>query len=155
MSPFGYNETVAQEYYPLDQKESENLHLKWKENDETSSYHGIYYKTLPIQEYNEKIVGYEVAQKNIDSVLNGILKCEVTGKPFKIIKQELLFYIENSISLPTQHPDQRHKQRMALRNPRMLVEKLCAECGEKIITSYAKDRPEKVVCEACYKKLVY
>gem|GEM_PF-3825839 len=41
------------------------------------------------------MVGYENAVKNINECLAGTLVCEVTRKPFKIIKQELVFYIEN------------------------------------------------------------
>jgi hypothetical protein len=79
----------------------------------------------------------------------------VTGKPFKIIKQELVFYIENHLPIPTKHPDQRHKERMTLRNPRELHERHCAECGVDIITTYVPDRPERVACEGCYRKIVY
>jgi len=79
----------------------------------------------------------------------------VTGKPFKIIKQELVFYIENNLPVPTKHPDQRHKERMDLRNPRKLYERTCAECEKDIVTTYSPDRPERVVCEECYRKLVY
>jgi len=84
-----------------------------------------------------------------------MVQCEVTKKPFKIIKQELVFYIENSVPIPTRHPDQRHKERMELRNPRTLYERQCAECGKDMITTYNTERPEKIVCEACYQKLVY
>jgi len=116
---------------------------------------GTYYKPQQIREYDEKIVGLEVAQKNIDAINAGILQCEVTGKPFKVIKQELAFYIENNLPLPTKHPDIRHAERMKIRNPRELHERDCDECGEKIITTYSPDRPEKILCEACYRKQVY
>ena len=100
-------------------------------------------------------MGYELAQKNIEDLLGGILKCEVTEKPFKIIKQELAFHIEHNIQLPKKHPDQRHKERMDMRNPRTLYERTCSECHTDIITTYSPDRPERVVCEECYRKLVY
>ena len=79
----------------------------------------------------------------------------MTKKPFKVIKQELVFYIENHLPIPTKHPDQRHKERMALRNPRELHERICPECKKQMITTYGPERPEKVVCEECYRKLVY
>jgi len=110
---------------------------------------------LPIQEYDEKIVGYERAQKNIENLLNGILKCETTGKPFKVIKQELAFHIEHHIPLPKNHPDQRHKERVAQRNPRKVYERTCSECHKNITTSFAPERKERIVCEECYRKLVY
>lgn len=100
-------------------------------------------------------MGYEIAKKNIDAVIDSILQCEVTGKPFKIIGQELVFHIEHSIPLPTKHPDQRHKERMDLRNPRKLHERTCTECQKEIITTYSPERTERIVCEECYRKLVY
>lgn len=155
LSPFCYDETVAAEHFPLSETEVREKWWKWKGEEETSSYHGPYYTTLPAREYNEKLVGYETAQKNIDALLNGILECQVTKKPFKIIKQELVFYIENDLPIPDSHPNQRHLQRLAQRNPRTLHERTCAECGEKMITTYSPERTEKVVCEKCYHKLVY
>lgn len=127
----------------------------WYDGENKNTYIGEHRTPLPIREYDEKIVGYEVAQKNIDAILASIIQCEVTEKPFKIIRQELAFYIENGINLPTKHPDVRHKERMNIRNPRELHERDCGECGEKIITTYSPDRPEKILCEACYRKQVY
>ncbi len=84
-----------------------------------------------------------------------MLQCEITGKPFKIIPQELVFYIENSVPIPTKHPDQRRKERMSLRNPQKFYERTCSECNKNILTTYPPERPEKVVCEECYRKLVF
>ena len=100
-------------------------------------------------------MGYERAQNNIEDILGGILKCEVTEKPFKIIKQELAFHIENHIQLPKKHPDQRHKERLSQRNPRKIYERNCAECHKNITTSFVPERKERIVCEECYRKLVY
>ncbi len=83
------------------------------------------------------------------------MKCEVTGKPFKIIRQELAFSIEHSLPIPTRHPDQRYRERMDMRNPRILHERTCQECQKAIMTTYAPERPEKVLCEECYRKIVY
>jgi len=154
LSPFGYNETVANEYFPMTEDEVRAKGWNWHTED-TKPFEGIVYIPLPIREYDERVVGFETAQKNIDVVLAGTIVCEFTKKPFKIIKQELLFYIENSIPIPTKHPDQRHKERMDLRNPRTLYERACSECGKDIMTTYAPERPEKVVCEDCYRKIVY
>lgn len=155
MSPFRYDETVANEQFPLSEKEVRAKWWKWKGEEETSSYHGDYYAPLEIDQYDEKKIGFEIAQKNIYEVINWILKCEATWKPFKIIKQELVFYIEHGIPLPTKHPDERHSERMGKINPRKLYEKKCNECTKMMITTYALGRPEKVMCEECYRKLVY
>ena len=154
LSPFWYNETVANEYFPMTESEVQVKGWNWYA-EPTAIFSGTSYIPLPIREYDERVVWNTLAQKNIDEVLAGIIQCEVTGKPFKIIKQELAFYIENSIPIPVKHPDQRHKERMNLRNPRTLFERTCAECYKDIITTYAPKRLEKVVCEECYRKLVY
>jgi hypothetical protein len=154
LSPFGYNETIAQEYFPLNETQAKEKGWNWH-NEESKWSSTNSYTPLPISQYDERIVGYEWAQKNIDELLGAIVICEITGKPFKLIKQELLFYVQNGIPLPTKHPDQRHKERMALRNPREIYERNCAECAKSITTTYSPARPEKVFCEECYHKLVY
>ena len=154
-SPFWYNETVAQEYFPMTEEEVKTKGWNWYEGENKNTYIWNHYTPLPIREYDERIVGNTVAQKNIDEILAGIIQCELTGKPFKIIKQELAFYIENWIPIPTKHPDQRYQERMNLRNPRELYERACSECEKYIITTYASERPEKVLCEECYHKLVH
>jgi len=60
-----------------------------------------------------------------DSILEKAILCEVTGKPFRIIKPELEFYRKHNLPIPRRHPDQRHLDRMALRNPRKLFDRVC------------------------------
>ncbi|KKP36762.1 MAG: hypothetical protein UR28_C0038G0001, partial [Candidatus Peregrinibacteria bacterium GW2011_GWF2_33_10] len=52
-------------------------------------------------------------------------------------------------------PDQRHKDRMALRNPRKLWKRNCIKCNAEIQTTYAPERKEIVYCEKCYLESVY
>ncbi|MCX6807789.1 MAG: hypothetical protein NTZ80_03270, partial [Patescibacteria group bacterium] len=78
-----------------------------------------------------------------------------TKKPFRIIKQELDFYRKHNLPLPKRHPDQRHKDRLSLRNPRKLWHRTCNKCNISIQTSYSPDRSETVYCEKCYLETVY
>ncbi len=155
LSPFWYNETVAQEYFPMTAEEVRAKGWNWYEGENKNTYIWNHYTPLPISQYDERVVWFDAATQHINECLNWIIQCEVTWKPFKVIKQELAFYIENSIPIPTKHPDQRHIERMNLRNPRKLYERTCAECQKEITTTYAPERPEKVVCEECYHKIVY
>ena len=144
LSTMDYNETLAQEYYPLTQAQVLQRGWKWQaEEVKTDSYMG---PTLQIQ----PCIG-DVS----DEICTQILHCEVTGKPYKIIPQELKFYREMGIPIPRRCPDQRHKDRMALRNPRKLWKRQCAKCAAAIETTYAPERPEIVYCEKCYLKSVY
>jgi hypothetical protein len=144
LSPFGYNESVAQEYFTLTEKESKSRGWHWyPEANTEENYLG------PIVEIPRKIEEADA------SICEKILRCEATGKPYKIIPQELKFYRQMNIPIPKKCPDQRHKERMALRNPRKLWKRKCQKCAKPIETTYAPDRPEIVYCESCYLASVY
>ncbi len=104
----------------------------------------------------EKIISADKLPKNIveipDDILNWAIECEITKKPFRIIKQELDFYRKNNLPIPKIHPDQRHIERLKLRNPRKLFARKCDKCGKDIQTTYAPERPEIIYCEECYSK---
>ena len=138
LSPHGYNETVAQDYMPLDKQEVERLGWKWCEDKDDESYMGA--EVLVPDKIDE--VGDDICEK--------ILVCEGSGKPFKITTQELAFYRQQQIPLPRRSPAQRHIDRDELRNPRKLWTRECAKCQKGIITSYSTERPETVYCESCY-----
>lgn len=155
LSPFAYNETVANEYFPLDKAGVSDLGGKWLDIDYSAKYEGPVYSPKPIEAYKE-------SEEERQKLLSGILKCEISGRPFKIIPQELVFYIKNNISVPTKHFDIRYKERFGLRNPRALYERGCmceesdhghiGRCDAKFKTSYNPDRPEKIYCENCYQR---
>ena len=106
-----------------------------------------------------KIIPAEKLPENIsdipDDILNWAIECEITKKPFKIIKPELEFYRKHNLPIPRRHPDQRHLDRMKLRNPRKLFERNCDKCGANMQTTFAPERKEIVYCEKCYEKEVY
>ena len=90
-----------------------------------------------------------------DDFLNQTITCEISGKPFRMVKKELEFYRKHNIPLPHKHPDQRHKERMAQGNPKRLRDRQCMKCGVAIKTSYAPERKEVIYCEACYNHEIY
>ena len=143
MSPFGYNETVAQEYYPLTKKGALHNGLKWADEVDIKSYKDPVYK-MPD---NIKDVEKDIAKQ--------VLTCEKSGKPYKIIEQELKYYKDHNLPIPRRSPHQRHLDRMAIRAPRRLWKRNCSKCKKIIGTTFATDRPEKVYCEKCYLNTVY
>lgn len=145
-SPFAYNETVAQEYFPLTKEEALSKGYKWREMDDDISN---VEKTIPASRLPDSINDIP------DDILNWAITCEETKRPFKIIKQELDFYRKMHLPVPHLHPDERHRRRMARRNPRKLWSRTCDQCGKEIQTTYASDRPEIVYCEECYQQAVY
>jgi hypothetical protein len=139
LSPFGYNEVVAQEYYPLSKEDALAKGYKWKDEDEAHDYQGP----------------EVLADDEDDDITKKILRCEASGKLYKITPHELKFYKQMGLPVPRRCPDQRHLDRMALRNPRALWKRECSKCGASVQTSYSPDRVEQVYCEECYLKEVY
>ncbi len=146
MSPFAYNETVAQEYFPLSKTEVAKRGWKWREPEEPD-----------FSDITKKIPGEKLPddiRAIPDDILNWAIICPQSKKLFRIQKGELAFYRKLGLPVPRFHPDVRHAARMKRRNPRQLWTRTCAECGTKVETSYAPERPEKIYCEKCYLKMI-
>ncbi len=130
ISLFGYNETIAAEYFPL--TKSEVLQKKW-------TWH----------EKEEKLEGDEVLQSN------KTLHCKVSKKPYKLTPQEIAFYQRLNIPHPEECFDVRHEKRQQQRTPRKLWKRSCSKCSAAIETTYAENRPETVYCDRCYYEFFY
>ena len=160
-SPFCYNETVAQDYFPLEKEEVLKIGFNWKESEIRNYKPTIKAKDLPD---NIKDVP--------DSIMSEIIECEHNGNckdrcttAFKIIPNELIFYRRFNIPLPRLCYGCRHYERLKKRNPMKLWHRTCmcskenhdhkGKCEIEFETSYAPDRPEIIYCERCYQKEVY
>lgn len=131
INPFCYNETQAQEYFPLTKEQAINKGWTWK---------------------NEK----NNSEGEHDHVcLRGLPTCISCNKNFKIIPQEKKFYQDNEIAFPQKCPNCRHLDRIKFRNPNKFWQRLCDKCNQQIMTTYSPDRPEKIYCKKCYQKEVY
>lgn len=142
LSPYGYNETVAQEYFPLTKEMALKKGHKWKDIDARD--YQIQTSVIP-----------DTLNEIPDLITQKILACETCKKNYKIIPQELAFYRKKMLPIPRLCHDCRHSDRMSLRNPRKLWKRSCSKCGVTIETTYSPDRPGSVYCEPCYLQAVY
>ena len=167
-SSFSYNETVAQEYFPLTKEQALSQGYSWKDPDRRDYKITRKPEELPdhIEDVNEKI-------------LTEVIGCVHEGKcldqcttAFKIIQPELQFYKKMNLPLPRLCPNCRHYERLTQRNPLKLWHRKCqcagaksengvytntakhqhneGHCQNEFETSYAPDRKEIVYCEQCY-----
>lgn len=83
------------------------------------------------------------------------MTCEETGKPYKIIPQELEFYRKMGLPIPRVSVEQRHKHRFTQQKPHVLHDKPCSSCQTPLRSVYSPSDPEKILCEPCYLKTVY
>jgi hypothetical protein len=141
-SPFAYNETLSQEYFPLTKEQVQAKGWKWKEEDK--------------HQYQQQTCAIPDDIKDVkDAITHETLACINCSKNYKIVPQELAFYQKMNLTIPRKCSDCRHKNRLALRNPRKLYARQCAKCNTEIHTTYAPTRPEIVYCESCYLKEIY
>ncbi|MBI4408026.1 MAG: hypothetical protein HY565_06025 [Candidatus Kerfeldbacteria bacterium] len=154
-SPFGYNETVAHEYFPMNKADVERNGWKWRDNT------GGTFGKETITSIAEDTEQAEDAEK----ITKEILACVTCHRNYQIIPQELKMYQHMGVALPRKCPNCRHLRRIKLRNPRRLWKRQCmctqpshhheARCANQFETSYEPDRKELVYCESCYQKEIY
>jgi hypothetical protein len=161
ISFFAYNETIAQEYFPLDKKMARKHGYKWNEEKE---------RNYKIDIKNEDIP--DTIETTKEDILGKVIECEHKGKcneqcteAFKIIESELQFYKRMNLPIPHLCPNCRHYKRLKQRNPLELWHRQCmcdkdnhihkGKCEVEFKTPYSPDRPEIVYCEKCYQQEVY
>lgn len=147
LAPFGYNETLAQDYFPLGKEEALARGYGWQDF-QTGTYGKETIKKGEVSGTIEEIK---------DNILSQILVCEECGKNYRITQAELEFYRRMHLPLPRKDFECRHRDRLKKRNPRKLWHRKCMKegCQNEFETSFAPDRPEIVYCERCYQQEVY
>ena len=153
LSPFSYNETVAQEYFPLTKEEAIKQGYKWKDKEERNYQIDIKIEKIP-----------DSINDTIDNITSKIIECGHKGncnqqctEAFKIIPEELQFYQRMNLPLPRLCPNCRHYERLSQRNPMKLWHRSCMKegCNNEFETTYDPNKPEIIYCEKCYQQEVY
>ncbi|PCI24846.1 hypothetical protein COB57_03700 [Candidatus Peregrinibacteria bacterium] len=103
MSPFGYNETTANDYYPLSKQQVQKKQWKWHTDTSEQNYFG------------KKYIIPENIEDTDENICQHILSCEINGQLYKITPQEFLFYKKWNINIPRICPEQRYKERQGKR----------------------------------------
>ena len=154
ISPFGYNETIAQDYFPQTKADilSNGYNYIEREQPEQRITHTT--KDLPPDIHDTS-----------DDIVNYVIECETCKRPYKIIQNEFLFLKKFNLPVPRSCFECRHQERFKLVNPPRLWRRECmcdkkhpnheGKCEVEFETSYAPERPEIVYCERCYQQEVY
>ncbi|MFA6024355.1 MAG: hypothetical protein WC777_04040 [Candidatus Gracilibacteria bacterium] len=144
-SPYGYNETTAQLFYPTTKDQAQAKGFNWEDD-----LPGTYGKET-LTQVPDKI------QDVTDSIVEEILACEYCKKNYKITAHELNYYRKKNIPLPRACFNCRRLNRHGMRNPRKFWLRNCmnAGCTQSFHSTISPDRPEIVFCESCYLQSVY
>ena len=154
LSPIAYNESLAQDFFPIDQKLAEKKGLIWRDQNLREFEITIDSKNLPD---DIKDVG--------DNLLKEIIKCENCSRAYRIIPLELQFYRRIRLPIPHLCIDCRFLKRFKLVNPLKLWQRSCMcdkanhfhgneKCEVEFETSYSPEQPDVVFCEKCYQQEV-
>ena len=158
--PFAYNETKAQEYFPLTKEETLEKGYRWKEREDRQ-----YAITHEAADLPDSILeaGDDISDAVIGCGHKGMCNDNCT-RAFKILKAEIQFCKRMNVPLPRLCPNCRHMERVRKQNPLKLWKRSCMctqenhdhsnVCQNEFDTSYAPERPEIIYCEKCYQQEV-
>ncbi len=155
-SPFAYNDTIANEHFPLSQKSALDYGSFWNDTPPNEYKITIQARDLPdsINSVNE-------------SVLQEVIACSNCNRAYRITEMEFQFLKGTGLPLPRICIDCRHFSRIQKRSKMFLYKRACmcdkenhhnheaGKCKVEFETSYAPERPEIVYCEKCYQQEVY
>lgn len=181
LSPFPYNDSIAIDYYPVKeivyldkQKEKEVYNQNgtgtlyvlepqkslskaiidfwWQEKIHTTwRTHDIGSKNI---QGNTTLTSEDIPEIDdvTDDILEKIIICEETKRPFKLVKEELDFYRKYHLPIPRKHPEVRYQKRFAKKAKNELYLEKCVDCGCETLSIFGD---KKVLCEKCYNKKIY
>lgn len=154
IAPFGYNETMANEFFPLTKDQALQKGYSWQDK-------------LPGTYGKETITSIPDSISDCtDQILKEVLACANCQRNYKIVKAELDFYRQQHIPIPDTCPDCRHLARAQFRSGYQLTERRCmctqanhthpAEaCPQVFSTAYPETSTTIIYCEDCYRKETY
>lgn len=151
MSPWAYNETIAQEYFPLTKEEAINKGYRWRDPDTKD-----YLPTLSTEQVPIDIT------KTEDTITQEIIACAHKGecnqgctKAFKIIPDELAFYKKIGVPVPTLCPACRTMERLKLRLGIELYDSTCMCAGthskDELYTNTVSHEHQDTPCQNTFK----
>ena len=159
---FAYNETAAQDYYPLTKDEALARGYSWQDDSLFTSGK----ETISPDELPDNI------KDTKDDITKEILKCVECERNYRVVQDEVSYLRRLNMPIPRKCPQCRFKERREARLPFKLWKRRCmcdynirkndvvhshhkeGRCPNEFDTSYSPDRKEIVYCEQCYQSEV-
>jgi len=141
-SAFAFNESAANDYYPLDEAGAISQGYRWQHD--TTKTTGK--ETLQPENVPDTIHDVD------ESILKEILRCTKCNRNYRIVKAELDLLRSFPLPLPRECPQCHMDKNRLMRRPFELYHRSCMKpgCTNEFETSYTPDRPEIIYCESCY-----
>jgi len=142
LSSYAYNETIANNFFPLSKEEIIENGYKYKEPEVKKRDMTMRAEDLP-----------DHIKDAPDSILNDVIKCQKCERGYRIIPTELKSLRERNFPLPRECPFCRIEDKFNqwVKNLRM-IPRVCDKCGANFETKYTKEEAPLVYCKPCYQK---
>jgi len=140
-SPFPYNTTVAQYFFPLSKDEINKEGYVW--GDIIRGEHTITKKAGDLPDH---------IKDADDSLVDEVIGCSICDRGFRVISAELEFLRKMNLPLPRACPQCRigDKFQQWVKNLRV-IPRVCDKCGDEFTTNYTKEEAPLILCKECYK----
>ena len=141
LSPWGYNETFAQERFPLSEADARAQGFIWRDEPKTEYHIDRLASDMP-----DHIRDAE------DSIVREVIGCAKCGRGFRIIPRELAFLRRRSLPLPRECPMCRIREKLGVWMAELKnIDGACHRCGSSVqYPSVSQGR--EILCKACYTK---
>jgi len=142
-SPYGYNESLAYNMFPLAQDEAVRNGLPWFERPQT--YHAIDRAADDLPDHINDVA---------DEILKEVIGCKKCGQGFRVIPQELSFLKKKNLPLPRECPLCRIKEKLDIWMAELRTVKThCTQCKKEIEISSSNADEKIILCKECYQKI--
>lgn len=143
LSFFGYNETVATEYFPVTEDEANKHGWRWAKHVGSANCGAA--AQAPTS-------AIDTVQPNICET---VLSCRKTKQQYKIIPAQYKFLQKQGLPVPDLCPDERHRERLRRRSPRWVWPAKCAKTGRDTWSTYPPGGKEIIWSEESYVQEFY
>lgn len=133
MSFFGYNESCAQDQFPLEKIAAQNNGFSWEDTERGT--------------YGKETMSWETVS---NSVLNEIFACVKSKKNFRFVEHEINLYKKLAYPFPRIHPDLRLEERLRQRGENKLYKRETAD-GHMVLSPIRDDNTRPILSEEGYK----
>ena len=181
LSPYPYNDTLAYDFYKVnkiiysDSREEiidkdakwiitlnsndfisdwtldlwwkEKIKIKWRTKD----------KEINIPENASTIESKQLPsiQEVDNSILDKVIICEKSKRPYRIMPSELNFLKKYNLALPTLHNDLRIDKLRSYRPIWQMHLWVCDKCNKECLTVFKNKTKYRVYCSGCYREFMY
>jgi hypothetical protein len=156
MSPFNYNESVAQLHFPLSEDQFREIHSHYTTHWPAPSEVTLNWQrgTLDAISNQHSVPDDSLIGCSNEDIISGVYFCTSSGNPFRIISQELIIYQKLKIALPDRCFSERYKDKLQRYPKRTLHSRHCQQCGISLRTCFSEADPRVILCEECYRRYI-